>query len=641
MKAARKLNRKTFRGAGKSTKLFANFQFRSRKLSLADSSSSDDLDHDDLPSYARNPVSRTSGSELSLTAMSEEDESVASRKGLAFFGRPQKNRLDSNDFNSNSNSDPDSDSDSDGEFTAGANLLHGLGPLYAHDSDNSCDGSQDSDSDSTVGSAPVVTPSTHSLRGIKGLPKRRRSLYRRSSTTLPSGLKFEFDDSLAIVDDGPVELHLEIPEEEDIGEEVSGGELDFKSVPNMQTGLIVKSDLDPGAQDDEDYDYDDNDLLATLQAEKDIDEFLPEHQQKPRQDLVDSTGDVDEEEFLREEERYLVSEFETNGFDEVPVHLAYVSSDDELELDLDDVEFVSFPLPKAERPKTVKKKAPKLPRQEKPTKGPFDSEDEDDLYLWNYFFTMGPRSDSELTGSESELVFEEILNDHNEISAAANTTARDDSEFLKELSLEPHGMLDYDSGESTDIDESLPTLTNQMGSKSAKEVLSSRTADYRPPILGSWTAIETKPFGIIDGLLTRTLTQTKSQKHPRTWRTEYPEDLALELDEILNISELDNDDENDIRIWRDFNNNKKSVPLGAFRNKLHIQQAPEAIRGNVRLSRELNLPSKLRRRRKLIADAVQEGYRPTKLGLFSESVLADVEEVLGDDRDLMALIKGL
>lgn len=187
-------------------------------------------------------------------------------------------------------------------------------------------------------------------------------------------------------------------------------------------------------------------------------------------------------------------------------------------------------------------------------------------------------------------------------------------------------------------------------------------------------AIESKPFGIIDGLSTRTLKSGQnSQKNPRTkgWKSislgkNEHEDSAIELEELLNISELDNDDENDIRIWRDFNNRKKKVPLGAFRNKSHLHQ-PHAVHEpivNFRMKNEFGtgrrkkerrasqnddtrhgLPdssvSKAKRRRASAMEAASEGYRPTKSGLFSANVLTDAEEVMGEDRDFMALIKGL
>ncbi|ODV78661.1 uncharacterized protein CANTADRAFT_40740, partial [Suhomyces tanzawaensis NRRL Y-17324] len=237
---------------------------------------------------------------------------------------------------------------------------------------------------------------------------------------------------------------------------------------------------------------------------------------------------------------------------------------------------------------------------------------------------------------------------------------------------------DYDSGESTDVDLSLPKSSNKskLGSKMAKEVLSSKTADYRPPVLGTWVAIDSKPFGIIDGLSTRTL--NSKQLEPRSKPKKLPgvsvanagtgttSDLALGLDELLNISELDDDDENDVRIWRDFNNQKNLVPLGAFRNKsvlqnsiIHAENVTSHYNHTSKSNNDFNKRrrnsstssygsgtikkenSKLKRRKASIVEAVSEGFRPTKSGLFSEHALADVEEVLGDDNELMALIKGL
>lgn len=162
------------------------------------------------------------------------------------------------------------------------------------------------------------------------------------------------------------------------------------------------------------------------------------------------------------------------------------------------------------------------------------------------------------------------------------------------------------------------------------------------------------------------------------------EDDAIELEELLNISELDNDDENDIRIWRDFNNRKKKVPLGAFRNKSHLHEPVHAVHEPMvnfsltRMNNDFNpgrrnssqrrkdrrnssaneiqsnynsmertqhlqdsgVP-KLKRRRASKADLGSEGYRSTKSGLFSANMLTDAEEVMGEDRDFIALIKGL
>ncbi|WPK23176.1 hypothetical protein PUMCH_000404 [Australozyma saopauloensis] len=603
----------------------------------------------------------------------------------------------------------------------------------------------------------------NNLKAIKGLPgkptqsktkalKRRRStaIRKRSEVALPEDInfQFEFDQSKneSVFDDSDQELTTALKEpkieeeEEDIGEEVQ----DLNQRPDFEFHfdepmIDVPKIKDEELNSDDDYEFDDNDLLATLQAENDIDEFLPSENReniRTRQSSMSSMNDDTEDPFLREEEKFLVNEFEVNGFDdEEPGRtgnetakvmdsfnmtgtrddqvIQYASSSedesgsefDDLKLSYDDndneiddyIDFIDIDtpatssdhkkeekiLPGIGKGTAKKEEKSKFPKKRGSRRGPLDSEEEDDSYLWNYFFSSDAESDAEAKDLddydvEEQLLLEEVF--RKEFEEKQKQLGRD------EVSLENQdNKLDagYDSGESTDVDLSLPSSGrgSTLGSKLAKEVLSSRTADYRPPVLGTWVAIDSKPFSIIDGLSTRTLTNQSNQRNPRTknWKSfslkNDSEDLAIELEELLNVSELDNDDENDVRIWRDFNNNKKHVPLGAFRNKskMHQGHLPEALSGynvskinsgvsgrrslqiraklaaqrelesqaNANLAKDLNMSSKLIRRRASIADAVSEGYRPTKSGLFSENVLADVEEVMGDDRDFMALIKGL
>lgn len=748
---SQKLNPNVYKLASYAGKNLKSYQFnsnrRSRRFSIADSS---DSDSDAKPKHASD-----SDSESSLTAMSEKDEDAASRKGSVFFAskvvkkpkktvravKSTKKRVPKKSYNpqhylSDSDNDEDQhvkDYNMDDEDD-GSELAIGLGDYYntsnaqgsgSSDSDSNDDEDDDSQDENSFSSsddsavdfvqlqAERRAKSKKSLKTAKVLElvkpaqddkKKRRSSYgrRKSEVALPDiNFKFEFDDTNTA---SVIEKDSEEDEEEDIGEEV-------KEDPNSYT-LNVQFDeplmhvpkiKDDELNSDDDYEYDDNDLLATLQADNDIDEFItgnaPPVVPRTRNSSFGSLGDDTEDPFLREEEKYLVNEFETNGFDNDEEDrmqtaramdsfnsqraevLEYASSSEnsqysedtttkaqtfEEDDDADDYDdFIDFDVPLFEE--TESSVAPKKHESEQKKKhkhkrrGPLDSEDDDDSYLWNYFFSSdgeSPASEGDPYDVEEQLILEEIFR-------------QDKQEFHKDSSLEPVEELEYDSGESTDVDLSLPpTNQNQLGSKMAKEVLSSKTADYRPPVLGTWIAIESEPFGIIDGLLTRTLNNYGAKNPRKGWRsinfgkTEL-EDSAIELDELLNISELDNDDENDIRIWRDFNNREKQVPLGAFRNKSHLNPVivPEPMAGfstskmntdfnSKKVKRktrkpvappkkEVALPSKLKRRSASIADAVSEGYRPTKSGLFSENVLADVEEVLGDDRDFMALIKGL
>lgn len=600
----------------------------------------------------------------------------------------------------------------------------------------------------------------NNLKAIKGIPSnskqpvtkdqnRRRStaLRKRSEVVLPDDINFRFDfdqsSRTSVFDDNSNDessmpsqtgKQSKLDEEEDIGEEVqdTGDRPEFEF--HFDEPLIdVPKIKDDELNSDDDYEFDDNDLLATIQADNDLDEFLPSEPTekiRTRQSSMSSVNDETEDPFLREEEKFLVNEFEVNGFDdEDPVNndstkamnsfmtgsrdeqvLQYASSsedeltksdfdgfaldydEDENDNDVDEyVDFIddapSFPKDSAEgspQKSTSKRKDDRrahFSKKRGPKRGPLESEEDDDTYLWNYFFSSDAESevdekDLEHFDLEEQFLLEEVFR-------------KDFEEKQKQLGHEAP-VIDiqddkfesgYDSGESTDVDLSLPSSGSgsKLGSKLAKEVLSSRTADYRPPVLGTWVAIDTKPFSIIDGLSTRTLTNVNRNPRTKNWKSyslnHDSEDLAIDLEELLNVSELDNDDENDVRIWRDFNNNKKHVPLGAFRNKSKMQHAQiaEPLAGynvskmntgvsgrrslqvraklaaqreleslsNASLVKDLSMPSKLRRRRASIADAVSEGYRPTKSGLFSENVLADVEEVMSDDRDFMALIKGL
>lgn len=792
------------------------FQQHRKRLSLA-SSSSDSSDGLAGNSYdASNLRPSGSDSESSLTAMSEQDETAASRRGSVFFSNPRltkstksakstrtarklvagklfgKGKLlyaPADDYLHDDGSDDEHQllvSDSD------TSVDHGIYSIAADefqassldDSETSPDESEVDDSQDDVSSSSssdeeaidfvqlqserkrngsTPTPSTKAKvlsDALQEKNKRKKSfLYRRrSSVAIPEDInfKFDFDDALSDTGTGPAtrnqtsnQIKLE---EEDLGEElVAGADTTAPLEFHFDQPLVeVPKFKDEELISDDDYDYDDNDLVATLQADNDFDEYINAANPvapKTRQSSMSSFNEEDgEDAFLKEEEKYLVNEFETNGFDEDELdparletarmmssfneldnHLAnpngkvvqYESSDSKAYSDNDNddiyyddeeddgdeyVDFIDFdrpfsekhntdmdhvlPIQSKEKCKTQKKLQP--PKQKSKKRRAHDSEDEDDSYLWNYFFSSDAESSGESEAdqydADEQLVLEEIFRQNLE---------QRKQEMERESSMDPAGGPngpEYEAGESTDEDQTLPSaeIGPAVGSKVAKEVLSSKTADYRPPVLGIWAAVDSKPFGIIDGLSTRTLNhQGGAKTKPKGWRSfsfkTGSDDLAIELEELLNISELDNDDENDVRIWRDFNNNKNHIPLGAFRNKAHISSLPSAaaepiagysgskLNGNYNakrrysssqqlkaklankssqaassagaasssISKDLNLPSKLKLRRASIADAVSEGYRPTKAGLYSENVLADVEEILGEDRDLMALIKGI
>lgn len=902
--------------------------FKNRRFSIAESSSlsgsfsgsDDDATSSNIAGYHTSggkrfdkyaPISVDGDSDSSLTAVSEEDEIEASRRGSLFedFSPKRKSKTsnpryakkrapkktfnwkslferssndmdfdeDNEDDNSDSNGSDDNDDDDDDDDDSDNNAKDHLKGLYAilnHQVSDSESGSQSGDNDDedeeeeygysssddsevdfvrlqaehkkksmkAVRAMNTQSPSSEKItkkekrksvsEGVdKKSMKKRNSIAkskskfgrRKSEVALPEDINFTFDfddfndnetgDKKVLLNDDPFD-HLEFPrldvdkeksdafeEEEDIGEEVTTPDKDKKytaleggDIGDLQFDFDFESQLLPVPKfkegelnSDDDYEIDDNALVATLQDD-DEDDLLNEGSvNHTRNNSIGSIEDEKDSAFLKEEEAYLVNEFESNGFDEDgqielgdvenrnlltnglnhfqdddnDQVLQYASSDDmdDNENDMEDddyIDFVNFEVPFFESsenddsPTKLKKENPQVASQpivrNGRTKGTHQlqghrkhkkerkssgldvtaSDDEDDSYLWNYFFS----SDNESNANESAIESgsegllhaydsddEMILSgDESRSKLMGKTTA---SGLTAEKQSSPTGDLnktdsgnqyptgldefleyEYDSGDSTDEDLNLPKSTSKskLGSKVAKEVLSSKTSDHRPPVLGTWAAVSNKPFGIIDGLSTRSLI-TKPFDPKQRPRTTFPiisthsdADDAMGLDELLNVSELDDADENDIRIWRDFSNHKRQVPLGAFRNKSILQNnalahysslyaqhvsssgqrrrssnsastanlngakkplsKPESttLQGNgVNKSGRrkssvvgpLSHPSKSNRRRASIVEAISEGLRPTKSGLFSEAALADVEETFGDDVELMSLIRGI
>ena len=136
-------------------------------------------------------------------------------------------------------------------------------------------------------------------------------------------------------------------------------------------------------------------------------------------------------------------------------------------------------------------------------------------------------------------------------------------------------------GNETDEDENLPKKsTKNFGSKHAKEILSSNKDQFRAPKLG--TFITNKPYSIIDGFTTRFLqplhgNQSMMQKAAALNSTSSNPNSAsvaaaaanynIALDELLNISEFDEDSNIDQDDEMDTYFGDKNIPLTAFRNK--------------------------------------------------------------------------
>lgn len=884
-------------------KNFANFS--KRRFSIADSDDEEGEDDDDEANNdsdsSLTAVSEGEGTmEIVRSRLNSSGRKKLPKKTMDWYRKTNENAINDD---SSSNSDEDDDEDELGIeelYSMVGKAGSGRGGAAADnrdnsDSDSNSNSDSDSDSDDYSSSddsdvdfvklqAERKARSMKAVKALKGLRKdrangsrRKSSVHhkigrRKSEVALPGDInfKFEFDDlqgdaiddeeddidGKALISDevtlngdftaagsgGDVDHHVDIGNE-DIGEEIQNIEGLPTNEDAFNFDLPVPKFKEEELNSDEDYEIDDNELLATLQADNDdfgvgmnIGNATANADTSSASHRNNSIASVDEEEdpFLKEEEKFLVNEFENNGFDDEDrnmlmdtfnlIHnqpredvMQYESSDSDGDVNGDDDdnydgyddeddedELIDFSVDQGsdsggngdefgdavEEP-LVRKKKSKTSKSKKSSKSKSksngirisNSDEEDDLYLWNYFFSSDNDSgqennsmnaegdDEDFDDSEEQVIVEELFKQMEkddkkrrirEAAALAAATAATSTGRFGGAVLSPENNhdsdLEYDTGESTDVDLSVPTYLNKIksGSIKAKEVLSSRTADYRPPILGTWVAVDSKPFGIIDGLSTRSLQQGRPEERASIPRAvvsssdssssslaggtsngasgenaskrnqnsssqqeggtsnlsggfsnsnatgnidgggssangfplgldDNSDNLALGLDELLNVSELDDDDENDVKIWQDFNSQKKLVPLGAFRNKSllhnqnvllhhHIPHSTSSYKTNNEISKSSrrnsstnsnnandmirkpsvsrrrssasstsnsHVPSKQKRRRASIIEAVSEGFRPTRSGLFSENALANVEEVLGDDHDLMALIKGL
>lgn len=382
--------------------------------------------------------------------------------------------------------------------------------------------------------------------------------------------------------------------EEDLGEVVHGIHFqDGEIVPSYHDHFFM--DVPRFAEDEfnSDDEFDDSKLIATLQNDNDELELKAFGQSDDEHTGITSADDS----ILRQEENALTRD------------LANYSEEDEDSMDwFDDEESVDFSLLDDPFDK------PQSKMQDGFILGPLKRHDE--LNGQNSY--TGPHNDGYHYSEESEPVSEE----------------------------EPQGS----KGDSTDEDDSLPTSSvKKIGSKRAKEVLSLSKIDPRPPVLGTWaTSEESKPFGIIDGLSTRTLFLVSNPSDKSNMQQFHPEQ-PLALDELLNTSEFEQGDEGDnSEKWAFLTTgNPKNVPLSAFRNKginydpqHHLQnirkfsfrsQGPKRVDGRKarrKSSRRRKEERPMVRRRQSMVEAKADGLRPTKNGLFSENTLDDVHEFL-------------
>jgi hypothetical protein len=356
-------------------------------------------------------------------------------------------------------------------------------------------------------------------------------------------------------------------DQDDNAEELDGGDEDDDDDDDDEVdddngveSATAATPMSIGAgEDDEGDDFEEASLLALLDQEDDDDSLAS-------MSISDGDAELDEDALEEREERALVEEFkkeEAQGDGErnedlfsdpsSPVGLdGYEFEEGESEVSFDDDFFEPRETPSRVVMSSVV---------------PDDSTSGDDSYLWSYFFTSGDESEDE-----------------------------NDEEARRQGAIvsKPGRFDNDDSGESTDEDLSLPPPSHRKLGARATEVLASSTAGARPPVLGSWDLNdEQRPFSIIDGLTTRTLSPpmlyadipnsnfydgktsavmaAPSRKRARSQHGfQSDSELSeLALDDVIYTDDLDEDDApgamaGDVTpVW----NRYKNVPLSAFRNR--------------------------------------------------------------------------
>ncbi|RCK64845.1 Transcriptional regulator IFH1 [Candida viswanathii] len=460
----------------------------------------------------------------------------------------------------------------------------------------------DSESESETEQADVSTE-------LKPKPRRKSSIKygrRRSDAVLPE-LKFEFGTH----DQGDEEVIEEFhaapvvnKEEEDLGEDL-GEEVEVNFTANIPLDAF---DFDHQLMDvprigedelnsDADYEFNEDELIATLaeNEDDDADELLntPTNNNTPtqasRHNSVSSSNvedfdddDDDNDPFLKEEEKFLVHEFEINGFDEEEE----IDDFDLFEADFD----TNKPIVKYEsnHSSTSDDELINLDFNTntlKKNKNHHSEDFDDNTYLFNYFFSSENDSSgdegADISMADADELFREgighpggPLKIKNEDKKSPAEASEDSSYDLHKTLFDNEGFDGYESGESTEEELDLPQPNKKIQSFTKPSEVISNGADPRPPVIGTWVTSNYRPFKVIDG--SSVLSLVSPQNHPRksiivqSPHIPSSEDLAIGLDELLNVELIDdgNIDENDIKIWREFNNDKKKkIPLGAFRNK--------------------------------------------------------------------------
>lgn len=352
------------------------------------------------------------------------------------------------------------------------------------------------------------------------------------------------------------------------------------------------SDITDGSE------YGDDTLLAMLSED---DSSVADHDEDSTE-LFSYDDEADDDNAIEEsEERAILEELQGNEALEVPLKVGYESEDGDLD---SEVSFSQDPFFESHTSQTAS-------AIRNITSAPLDDQisGEDDSYLWSYFFTSEDESDGRLSSTSNR------PEDENNLTPFRDVRSNSAGEF------------ENLSGDSTDEDDSLPQA-NLRNKPRPTEILSSSATTSRPPVLGSWVMSSERPYGIIDGLSTRTLSPPPFQNSGSTGPENGLEELdsqllpgdqnmkrmrsksfqseenseselsELALDDFIYTSELeDKDDLENLESHStiedlNYHSINKDIPLSAFRSRLSNPQLffqssshmRKSVSGNPRLA---------------------------------------------------------
>lgn len=409
--------------------------------------------------------------------------------------------------------------------------------------------------------------------------------------------------------------------DEDIGEAVEDtSPISDQSKANRATETKIEIDVpkfnEQDVNSDDDYEFDNNELIQTLLKDNDdlelqnLDhsdddfDYLIANQHKVNHNNVSNSNqkdismetldNTDDAYLMKEETQAMLDDFEKNPSkhfslknrrSSMYVQQAYNNENDLDDLDLDLLNNFEQFLPKQQ---AMRRRSSILNQT---LLSSDDEESNNDSFKSIRKFTKKKVKDQSKIGSNNIHTkdIRKMLGISNSssnftlnFSSNAIVDSDDDTKLLEYIfedsESETRSTVDqtYVDGNETDEDKSVPKKsTKAIGSKHAKEILSSSSDQFRAPKLG--TFITKKPFCVVDGFTTRFLHPLVGNRQSMLQKAaaiNKPDNNSssnnLALDELINISEFDedisNNEDHDTHVG-DFFDDSKRIPLTAFRNK--------------------------------------------------------------------------